>query len=184
MCGYAFIADINHKYHGALDVESSEKRHLFLTGHKDGKVLIWRSDCYIGILTDFEEEVVGITKCYEGIVFCTWPGRIHFWDINLIGPTKTIELQSLPFRLLSYNIANIDFNQKRLLVLTVSGDAIEITIAESDGVNRNLIKAKRINSVTKITGQQKALALLNQVEKFVMVGGDDGLVTSYDIATH
>ena len=66
----------------------------------------------------------------------------------------------------------------------MSGDAIEITIAESDGINRNLIKAKRINSVTKITGQQKALALLNQVEKFVMVGGDDGLVTSYDIATH
>jgi hypothetical protein len=65
---------------------------------------------------------------------------------------KTIELAALPFKVLSFNIISIDFNKKRLLVLTLAGDAVEISLSESAGVNSNKVKAKRINSITKITG--------------------------------
>jgi hypothetical protein len=62
-------------------------------------------------------------------------------------------LSSLPFKLLSFNISSVDYNQKRLLVLTISGDVVEISLSESGGSNSNKIKARRINAVTKITGQ-------------------------------
>jgi phage replication-related protein YjqB (UPF0714/DUF867 family) len=62
---------------------------------------------------------------------------------------KTIELSALPFKILSYNIVNIDANQKRILVLTIAGDAIEIGLSE---YSFNKIKAKRMNAITKING--------------------------------
>jgi hypothetical protein len=53
MCGLAIIADSENAYHAALDVEGGGKRHIILTGHKDGKVMMWRSDAYLGVLHDF-----------------------------------------------------------------------------------------------------------------------------------
>lgn len=133
-------------------MEIDGHRHLFLTGHKDGKVHLWRSDSYIGVLTDYKDEVTCMTKCYEGLAICTWRGFIHLWDNNVAHCTKTIELASLPFKILSFNISSIDYNQKRLLVLSIEGDVIQITLTENGGANSNLVKAKRINSVTKISG--------------------------------
>jgi WD40 repeat protein len=127
MCGLAIIGDPRNAYYAALDVEEGGKRHMILTGHKDGKVMLWRSDAYLGVLHDFEEEISCMNLCSEGIVFCSWSGRIHFWDINLNGATRTIELHSLPFKLLNYNITGCDFNQNRVLVVTHAGDAVEIT---------------------------------------------------------
>lgn len=133
---------------------------------------------------DYKDEITCMTKCFEGIAICTWRGMIHIWDVHLTRSTKTIDLSSLPFKLLCFNICAVDYNQKRILVLTMSGDVVEIGLTETGGQNSNKIKAKRINAVTKINGQQKALAILNQIERAVVIGGDDGLVTTYDIATH
>ena len=58
---------------------------------------------------------------------------------------------------------------------------IEIEISKSFN---NKIKAKRINAITKINGTMKALAVLNQVEKTVIIGGESGIVCSYDLSTH
>ena len=105
---------------------------------------MWRSDAYIGVLTDYQDEITAMSKCFEGIVICTWRGNLHIWDTQLTRSVKTIELSALPFKVLSFNIMSVDFNQKRLLVLTLAGDAIEISLTERCGVNSNKVKAKRI----------------------------------------
>lgn len=110
MCCLALIADEQNQFFDSLDIDSGSKRHIYLTGHKDGKVLLWRSDSYIGQLHDFEEEVTTMNKSSEGVVICTWLGQIHIWDINLRGKLHTISLQDLPYKLLNYNITSIDFN--------------------------------------------------------------------------
>jgi hypothetical protein len=184
ICGMAIIADHKNHYFKALDEDLAGQRHLFLTGHKNGRVLMWRSDSYIGVLTDYKDEITCMSKCFEGIVICTWRGNLHIWDTHLTRSMKTIELSALPFKVLSFNILSIDFNQKRLLLLTLAGDAVEISLTESGGVNSNKVKAKRLNAITKITGQQKGMTILNQIERTVIIGGDDGLVTSYDLQTH
>lgn len=160
ICGMAIIADYRNAFFDSLAMEVDGHRHLFLTGHKDGKVQLWRSDAYIGVLTDYRDEVTCMTKCYEGLAICTWRGYIHLWDHHLKMCTKSIELAALPFKILSFNISSIDYNQKRLLVLTIEGDVIQITLTESGGANSNIVKAKRINSITKISGTQKAMSIL------------------------
>lgn len=62
---------------------------------------------------------------------------------------KNIELSDLSFKLLSFNIVGLDFNQNKMLITTIAGDAIEMKISIS--AKRN-IKAKRLNSITKVNG--------------------------------
>ena len=63
---------------------------------------------------------------------------------------------------------------------TIAGDVIELTL---DYSHSNLIKAKRLNAIVKINGPQKALTILNQLEKAIMIAGDSGCVLSFDMAT-
>ena len=102
--GLAIIVDDRNKYASALELEIGQFGHIFITGHKDGKVRLWSSEGYIGTLTDYRDEVVAMTKCFQGIAICTWRGFIHLWDSQLTQCTKTIELSNLPFKILSNNI--------------------------------------------------------------------------------
>lgn len=97
--------------------------------------MLWRSDAYIGVLEQYEHEITCMTKCFEGLAICTWSGQVNLWDVHLTKCTKRIELGNLPFKMVNFNITSIDYNQKRLLILTDSGDAIEISLNEqgSDG---------------------------------------------------
>jgi microtubule-associated protein-like 5 len=90
-------------------------------------------------------------------------------------------MSALAFKILSYNIVNIDANQRRILVVTLAGDAIELNLSE---YSYNKIGAKKISSITKINGHQKGMCVLNQSEKSVMIGGDMGVVCTYDIESH
>jgi hypothetical protein len=110
ICGIAIIADFKNNYFASLDQELEGRRHLFLTGHKDGKILLWRSDSFIGVMHDYKDEVTCMTKCFEGIAICTWRGMIHIWDVHLTKCVKSIELSSLPFKLLNFNICAVDYN--------------------------------------------------------------------------
>ena len=158
-------------------------KHLVITGHKDGKILIWRLQQFIGVLDDYGCEVSCVSKCFEGIAFATVKGHIYIWDQYLLKCTKQIDINQMPFKILSTYIVSMDYNQRRLLVTTINGDAIEVILTEAGSTKT--VKAQRINTICRITGQSnKALTILNQTEQTIMIGGDSGVVTSYDIATH
>jgi hypothetical protein len=101
------------------------------------------------VLDDYKDEITALCKCFEGIAIGTLRGLIYIWDNYLLKCMKTIELSALPFKILSYTIVSIEANQKRILVLSIAGDVIEIGLSE---YSYNKIKAKRINAVTKING--------------------------------
>jgi hypothetical protein len=68
-------------------------RHIFLTGHKDGKILVWRSDHFIDELKNYQDEISAMSKCMEGIAFCTINGRIYIWDSELKQQRRALDLQ-------------------------------------------------------------------------------------------
>lgn len=110
ICAISLIADYKNQYFkqrnvkgdfGASkpnddDVESLDKdhtlKHLILTGHKDGKVLIWRLSNYIGIIDDYGCEVTAMSPCFEGIAFATIEGHIYIWDMYLLKCSKSIDI--------------------------------------------------------------------------------------------
>lgn len=59
----------------ALDIDHTLK-HIFITGHKDGKILIWRIQGFIAELADFGSEITAMSKCFEGVAFATDNGII------------------------------------------------------------------------------------------------------------
>ena len=74
ICGLGIIADYKNNYFGMLDIPMAGQRHIYLTGHQDGKVLLWRSDQYIGVLADYRDEVVAMSRCFEGVAIATMRG--------------------------------------------------------------------------------------------------------------
>ena len=126
-------------------------KHLLITGHQDGKVLVWRLQQFIAVLDDYECEVTAMTKCFEGIAFATMNGHIFIWDAYLLRCNKVVKITEMPFKILSTYIVNMDYNQRRLLVLTMNGDAIEVILNEAGSTKT--IKAQRINSIVRITGR-------------------------------
>ena len=124
-----------------------------------------------------------MSKCFEGLAFGTMLGRIYLWDENLLGCRKIIDLNTLPFKILSSYIVNLDCNQRRLLVCTMNGDAIELILTEVG--NKKKERAQRVNTIVRLTGQTaKAMTVLSQTEQTIMMGGDNGVIASFDIATH
>ena len=53
---------------------------------------------------------------------------------------------------------SMDYNGKRILVLTNSGEAIEVTIISK---KTNKSRAQKIIGIGKVPGQMKALTVLN-----------------------
>lgn len=92
-----------------------------------------------------------MSRCFEGVAIATIRGFIHVWDVYLSQCMKSIELSSFPFKLLSFHVVSMDYNKKRLLVCTIAGDAVEITL---DYSHSNRIRAKRLNALVKINGSQ------------------------------
>ena len=109
-CGIAIIADYKNKFFQQTESEVAGQQHLFLTGHKDGKVLLWRYDSFIAVLIDYMDQITCMSKCFEGLVICTWSGKVNIWDAHLTRCTNSIELINLPFKLLSFNISSVDYN--------------------------------------------------------------------------
>ena len=100
-----------------------------------------------------------MSKCFEGVAFATENGIIQIWDTYLLKCEKKIEINQLPNKILSPYIVSLDYNKKRILVLTMNGDALEIALQES--ATSNEIKSTRINSIIRIAGKyNKALTIL------------------------
>lgn len=139
LCSLSIVADEKNTYfnQGNGDELKGQNldfdhplRHFMLSGHKDGKVLVWHLGICIGILDDFGTEVSAMSMCYDGVAFATTSGQIFLWDTNLTKCFKVIKLTELPFKILSTYIVSIDHNFNKLLVMTMSGDAVEVTLPD------------------------------------------------------
>lgn len=141
------------------DIDHSLK-HLILTGHDDGKVLVWRLTSFINSLRQYDSAVNVLSKCFEGIAIGTKNGLIAIWDVNLLGEQRKINITALDFRVLSSVLVSMDYNQRRILVLTINGDVIEIALDDKREAGPSE-RAHRVPSVARLTCQTlKALTIL------------------------
>ena len=164
ICGMSLAIDSKNAFYKHTG-EFGEKKYLILTGHKDGRVAIWKFNQFQAILMDYKDEVTCMNYCSEGIVFGTSRGFLYVvstrklslqWDKYLSACVKVLELSNLSFKILSFHIVGIDYNQQRLLVSTLGGDALELRLSLKKDP-----KPKRYNSITKVNGTMRSFAILN-----------------------
>lgn len=134
----AMVIDMKNAFYKHTG-EFGEKKHLILTGHRDGSVCIWKFFEFQSVLINYKDEITVINYCSDGIAICTARGLIYIWDQFLSTCIKNIELSDLSFKLLSFHIVGLDYNQNKMLITTMGGDAIEIKIVVS---SKKTMKAK------------------------------------------
>lgn len=129
--------------------KKGEKKYLIMTGHKDGSICLWKFYQFQSVLINYRDEITCMNYCNSNMIaFCTVRGYIYIWDSYLSTCLKIIELSDLSFKMMSFHIVGFDFNKHKMLITTIAGDAIEISMKE-----KKKIRAKKFNSITKINGK-------------------------------
>ena len=130
-----------------------EKKYLIMTGHRDGSICLWKFFQFQSVLINYKDEITWMNYCNGGMIaFCTVRGFIYIWDSYLSTCLKIIELSDLSFKMMSFHIVGFDFNKHKILITTIAGDAIEISMKE-----KKKIRAKKFNSISKINSNSSYL---------------------------
>ena len=133
----------------------NEKKYLIMTGHKDGSIWLWKFFQFQSVLINYKDEITWMNYCSGGMIaFWTVRGFIYIWDSYLSTWLKIIELSDLSFKMMSFHIVGFDFNKHKILITTIAGDAIEISMKE-----KKKIRAKKFNSISKINGNYYILTI-------------------------
>jgi hypothetical protein len=103
-----------------------EKSYLILTGHEDGNVLVWAHLEFQRVLATYEGTIAAIEKAQDNFAIGTSHGYIYLWDSELEKAFKVIELSMLPFKLMSFEVSSLYYENKKLFVSTTAGDLLEI----------------------------------------------------------
>ena len=138
-------------------------------------------------MTQFETPVISMCYCSIGIAIATWEGLVQIWDSLLSSPRFTLNLQDAQDPMFCFNISTIDFNKNQIMVLTIAGDLLQYNYEEVDNGNNEILQKfseKRVSTVLQVPGSMRAMSILDQTEQQVIIGGDDGLLLTFDIATH
>lgn len=109
-CGSSFLINReNPKLRAYADEE--QKTLVLLTGHRDGKVLVWNMQqdgiAFEKVLSDYKHEIIEIVQLESGIGIATEDSFIHLWDLDLKNALKYIDLSNMPLKLYSLKLKNL-----------------------------------------------------------------------------
>jgi WD40 repeat protein len=139
---------------------------VLLTGHKDGKLVLWSSLMPVKVLKEYRSEIVEIVLVKEAIVVGTEDGTLHFWLYSLDKCIKSIDIKSLPYQLLSSSLKNIVMAGSSIYVNTYGGDFLRIKIKvteETPGDFKLKFKEKKIKNLVLFDDTWKTMAVLEKV---------------------
>ena len=76
-------------------------------------------------------------------------------------------MTNFSFKLFNFYVCDLVFADDKLIVTTTEGDVVEVHFTQKEEWNSNnfvhKLKAQRINYITKLSGNLKALSLLEKV---------------------
>jgi len=170
-CAAIISIDHNNKYYRQTG-EFGQRKHMILTGHRDGFVFLWKYDRFLEKLVKYPAKVTCIAQVQEEIAIATAKGIIFIWAANLASTLKKVLLQTLPFRIVSQNVVSMDANGKNLLLCTAAGDIIELTLRGKD----QEVRSKKYPAISKLSGKTRSMCILNQTDRMIMLGSDSGIV--------
>ena len=130
---------------------------------------VWKLYQHVGVLDNFKSPVTALSHCKEGLAIATAKGNVYVYDFQLKTMLALIDFMKMKVYLLNYLILSLDFNGKKLIALTNSGEAVEINVHSKKAKKAKIAK---VVGIGKVNGNMKALCLLNQIDSLVMFGGD------------
>lgn len=111
-----------------------------VTGHYDGKVVIWENLIPKSVLVKAKSSIVEIAMLKSCFAIATADGIIEFWTLGFERISKQIDIKTFSFKLMSNNIKNLVVTSNSLYFNTYGGDFINLALSFG--------KDKLINSLT------------------------------------
>ena len=146
---------------------------MLLTGHKDGKVLIWEYDeeeefQYSRVLSDYKHEIVEIIYLENEVGIATEDSFIHLWDLFFKTPLKYIDLSNMPLKLYSLKLKNIVPAGDKIFFNTYEGDMIKLDLKLKKEWSKNSFickyEASRIKNIVQLRDNLTSLTLIERVK--------------------
>ena len=154
-----------------------EGTFLLLTGHSNGSVLLWENIEFQKIIVVYESSICALCVMVNWYAIATRLGIIYIWDSKLEACQKVIELSMFPFKLMSFEVNSMKYENKKLYISTRSGDIIENRIQ----LDHLKFTPKRIGGIIQIPNNQNCLAFLSSDLPFLMIGGESGVIITVDL---
>jgi WD40 repeat protein len=157
-------------------VVNDEKQLILITGHKDGKVLLWEFDGEEfkapRTIVDYKHEIIEIIYLESGLGITTDDSLIHIWDLGLKNSLKDIDLSNMPFKLYSLRLKNIVSAKDKIFFNTYDGDMIMLNLKYKRECSKNTFiykfDAKRLKNIVKLKDNLTSLTLIERVSFFLL----------------
>lgn len=159
-------------------ISDEESRNLMLlTGHKDGKVLVWdyiedEFSC-VKVLSDYKHEIIEIIYLKNEIGIATEDSFIHLWDLSLKEPLKYIDLSNMPLKLYSLKLKNIVSAEDKIFFNTYEGDMIKLDLKLKKEWSKNSFickyDARRIKNIVQMRDNLTSLTLIERVRGLLIL---------------
>ena len=119
---------------------------LVVTGHVDGKVVLWQDLKLSAVLATYQGEIVDMCLIRTFVAVATSQGVIELWTLAFDKCIRKIDLRALSFKLLSnYNVKNLVVTPNSFYFNTYGGDFIKVKLQ---------IKQDRIQGLTMTVKQE------------------------------
>lgn len=102
-----------------------------VTGHVDGKVVLWQDLKLTSVLATYQGEVIDICLIRTFVAVATSEGVIELWTMAFDKCIKQIDLRKLSFKLHSNHIKNLVVTPTSFYFNTYGGDFIKVKLAFS-----------------------------------------------------
>lgn len=172
-CGSCYLINKeNPELRAYADMQS--KSLVLLTGHKNGKVLIWNFEdgefLYNRVLSDYKHEIVEIVQLDSGIGIATEDSFIHLWDLSLKSSLKYIDLSNMPLKLYSLKLKNLVPADDKIFFNTYEGDMIKLDLKLKKQWSKNSFickyDARRIKNIVQLRDNLTSLTIIERVNTF------------------
>ena len=79
LCSLSLMIDHKNQFYRQTG-EFGDKKPVFLTGHVQGSVHVWKLHNHVGELGNFKSPVTALSHCKEGLAIGTARGNIYIYD--------------------------------------------------------------------------------------------------------
>lgn len=129
-----------------------------VTGHKNGKVALWKNSKIKEYLFDYKDTIINI-KSFEGGVLIQTQRKIFFWDLNFVQNYQTLEMNIFPLLLYSQELCCLQSSGQMIFLVTTAGDIIQINTDELEKNNNLYECSKKVSGFQTLKGSLKVMCL-------------------------
>jgi hypothetical protein len=140
---------------------------LVVTGHVDGKVVLWQDLKLSSVLATYQGEIIDICLIRAFVAVATSEGVIELWTLAFDKCIRKIDLRALSFKLLSNHVKNLVVTPNSFYFNTYGGDFIKVKLQivheKIGGLTMSVKQEVRCKNIVMFDEEWTAMCVIEKV---------------------